>query len=71
MVLFLLEDYIMKKVIEFFCYFNPDEINPEDLEHVYDIKCINGKEVVSLKRPYAMKYGKALCNEKKICMVEY
>lgn len=45
---------------DWFMYFDINEINPEDIEHIYDRKYPNypDKHVVrvSLKRPYARKY---------------
>jgi hypothetical protein len=60
-----------KDINEFFCYFDIDEINEEDYEYIYDKKNIDEKIRVSLKRPHAMKYGKLLCNEKKIEMIMF
>lgn len=45
---------------DWFMYFDINEINPEDVEHIYDRKYPNypSEDVVrvSLKRPYARKY---------------
>jgi hypothetical protein len=49
-------------------YFDINEINKEDLEHVYDIKhLLDGTVSVSLKRPYARKYcPDGFCEKKSI-----
>jgi hypothetical protein len=55
-----------------FMYFDINEIREDDICHIYDRKYPDGKELVSLKRPYARKYcPDGFCDKPSISMVIY
>lgn len=52
---------------DIFCYFELHEIDEADHQYIYDRKYpADGRQLVSLKRPYAKKYRRMVGDKKEI-----